>query len=312
MKILINKITPWPPTLVRLQWELRDVNKSGAFGFGVERSGSPSGPWDVVTSSLTDVYTYDDTLSTPGQGRETNTLSLVRDIYYRVYVLPPGGSPGDEIYSPVVNLDGLVETKMAESEAGNYARPIPQGQFEPGPTTALTREPQEQDEFAEVNVRHRLIKRKLIRDFYLQLKNLNGVNFSLLKRRHFGERCSCYDTLSREILNSHCDDCYATSWVGGFFTPIHILGRIVRGSTGHINTELTQHQKDDVNFPQIQVLDFPRIDEGDVLVDRYHNRRFIVQSRYNTSLKMIIVHQTLTVSELPRTAVEYQIPADVV
>jgi hypothetical protein len=298
MKAIIIKITPWHPTSVRLQWELEEVAETGTFLFDVERSGAPGGPWTTITSSpLSDVYTYDDTLS----DEEANTLSLVRDIYYRIRAEPPSGV-GNEVYSPIVNLDGLCESEMTEEEPGNPAYPVPMAQFGPEPTKNTFKYPDDSD------VRRRLVKRVLLRNMYLMLKHLNGINFKLLKRRHFGTRCTeCYDTISRMVLESNCSVCYGTSWVGGFYTPVDMLGRIVRGSTGQVQTQLSPQAKDDLNFPQIQTLDFPRIDPGDVLVAESQNRRFLVKQRYNTSLETVIVHQTLAVSELPRTAVEYTI-----
>jgi len=300
MKAIITNITPWHPTSVRLQWELEQVSESGVFLFDVERSGSPGGPWTTITTSpLPDTYTYDDTLS----DEDANTLSLIRDIYYRIRAEPPSGA-ANEVYSAIVNLDGLSEYEISEEEPGNPARPIPLAQFEAEPQTHQYRKPQTSE------VRHRLVKRVLIRNMYLMLKHLNGIYFKLLKRRHFGTRCTeCYDPISRMVFESNCASCYGTSWVGGYYTPIEVLGRIVRGSTGQIQTQLSPQAKDDLNFPQIQTLDFPRIDTGDVLVAVDKNRRFLVKQRYNTSLKTVIVHQTLAVSELPRTAVEYDIDA---
>ena len=63
-----------------------------------------------------------------------------------------------------------------------------------------------------------------------------------------------------------------------------------------------------MNQTRIQFLDFPRIDEEDILVEKANNRRYLVMSRYFTSLKTIPVHQTISVSELERQAVEYKIP----
>ncbi len=300
MKVIISNITPWHPTSVRLQWDLEQVSESGTFLFDVERSGSSGGPWTTINASpLSNTYTYDDTLG----DEEANTLSLTRDIYYRILAEPPSGA-ANEVYSPIINLDGLSEYEITEEEPGNPARPVPLAQFGPDPQKNTFRRPLSAD------ARHRLYKRALMRNMYLMLRHLNGINFKLLKRRHFGTRCTeCYDTITRVVLESHCPVCYGTSWIDGYYTPLDILGRLVRGSTGHIQTQLSPQAKDDLNFPQIQTLDFPRIDPGDVLVAADRNRRFLVKQRYNTSLETVIVHQTLAVSELPRTAVEYDVDA---
>jgi len=301
VRVLITKVTPWHPALVRLQWELEEVGESGDFTFEVERSGSPAGPWTTIVEDLVDTYTYDDTLN---DAEAANTLSLIRDIYYRIRAIPPSGEP-NAAYSPVMNLDGLTEHVMMPTEPGNPERPVPAATFEQPPLTNLYARPTSSED-----TRRRLLKRALMRNMYLMLKRLNGVEFTLLKRRHFGTRCTvCYDTLTRTIMVSHCDTCYGTSWVGGYYTPIPIYARIVRGSNSNVQTGLTQHGKDDVDVVQIQTLDFPKIDEGDIMVAKYQNRRFLVKQRYNTSLKNIMVHQTLTASELSRVAPEYGIDA---
>jgi hypothetical protein len=75
-------------------------------------------------------------------------------------------------------------------------------------------------------------------------------------------------------------------------------------------TQEASQTKIETNQTRIQFLDFPRIDEEDVLVEKSTNKRFLVMSRYFTSLKTIPVHQTVTVSEFERQAVEYKIPVD--
>lgn len=300
MRPLITKITPWHPAKVRIQWDLEEVGEYGTFRFNVERSGSPGGPWTTVVASLADIYTYDDLLN---DGESANTLSLVRDIYYRIKATPPSGVQ-NAVYSPIINLDGLSESALSEEEAGNPERPIPVAQFEPNPQTGQATYPTSADR------RRRLIKRSLLRNAYLMLRRLNGIEFVLLKRRHFGARCSCYEPISRVVLQSKCATCYGTSWVGGYFNPISVLGRVVRGASSDIQSGLSQQSKDDLNLVQIQTLDFPKIDEGDLLVARDQNRRFVVKQRFNTSLKSITVHQTLTASELSRVDPAFSIAID--
>jgi len=296
MRTVIIQITPWHPTKVKLQWEIEDVTESGDFTFHVERSGSPGGPWtDLTPAGLLNTTVYEDPLEDEG----ANTLSLARDIYYRIKMVPPSTQ---ESYSPIVNLDGLVEHTMLEEEPGNPARPIPAAQFEPDPYTGIARRP------ATPNARMRLIKRALLRNMYLMLKHLNGLEYALLKRRHFGVRCTeCYDPNTHEVIISNCPVCYGTSWVGGYFDPIYILGRRL---ASQISSGLSPQGKDDINKTRIQTLDFPKIEEGDILVERVHNQRFLVQQRYFPHVKSIATHQTLAVSELPRLAPEYGITVD--
>lgn len=293
MKVTVIKVMPWHPTFVRLQWELTEVSESGTFNFSVERSGSPGGPWTEIATGLTAV-TFDDDLST----EEANTLSLARDIYYRIKATPPSGAI-NAVYSPVTNLDGLVEHEICDAEPGNTERPVPVRQSEPDPRRRITAFPRTEES------RMRLMKRAILRHRYIMLSKLNGIQFYLLKKRHFGTRCAeCYDPNTRSISSSNCASCYGTSWEGGYYDPVEILGRRM---ASEIDSQMSPQAVDDTDFTEIELLDFPRVDHGDLLIERAHNRRWLVRKRKVVSLKTIIVHQNVVVSELPRTAVEYKI-----
>jgi len=293
MRVIIEKIVPWHPTKVKLQWKVEEPNESGDYTFHVERSGSSEGPWtDLTATGLLNTYLYEDDLG----DEEANTLSLARDIYYRILGIPPSGATNQK-YSASVNLDGLSEHEMLDEEPGNPARPIPAAQFEPEPVKGQAYRP------VSRNRRLRLIKRTLMRNMYLMLKHLNGIEYALLKRRHFGTRCTeCYDPVTRSVVKTGCATCYGTSWVGGYFDPVYVLGRRL---ASQIDTTVSPQAKDDVNVVRIQMMDFPKVEEGDVLVELVHNHRFLVKQRYYPHVKTIATHQTLLVSELPRSAVEY-------
>lgn len=279
--------------MIRIQWDLEEVTESGSFTFDVERSGSTEGPWTTVGTGLADVYTYDDPLS----DEEANTLSLSRDIYYRVKVTPPSGAV-NAFYSPVVNLDGQAETEIVGPRPIIGYQVLDPAQHEVDPRTQATKRPR-------IERRLFLLRRKILRDEYVRLKKLVGIEFYLLKRRHFGTRCTnCYDPYTREVTISHCSECYGTSWIGGYFNPVEILGA---PQESQVQSDLSPQTKDDIRMSQIQLLDFPRIDEGDLLIEKAHNRRFLVKRRYYTTLKRISVHQTVSVSELERQAKEYMV-----
>lgn len=278
---------------MRLQWELEDNVETGVFLFSIERSGSPGGPWVEVASNLADSYFFDDHFS---DDNEVNLFSLARDIYYRVWCTPPSG-PANKVVSPIVNVDGLSELEYTDPVAGIGEKVVPLGQFEPDPQTGAAKYP------SSSSRRRRLLRRKVMRDMYVALKHLNGMEYYLLKRRHFGERCEvCYDTTTRTVLKSHCTNCHGTSWKNGYFTAVSMLGRQL---PNRIRSKITRKAKDDINFTQIQLLAFPRIDEGDILVEKFLNRRWLIKHTDKTTLKTAAIHQTVTVSELPRSAPEY-------
>jgi hypothetical protein len=296
VKVFITEVNPWKTNQVRLQWDLEEVDESGVFVFEVYRSGSSNGPWTKI-QDYTDVYIgYDDLDS-----ESANILALSRDLYYYIRLIPPSGVP-NQSDSPIVNIEGQAEVTVLESQPGIGYRVTDYAQFEAGPQTNLTKRPINEN---AMDKRLRLIRRKMLRDQYLLLSKFNGIEYLMLKRRHFGVRCpDCYDPTTRKVTISHCDTCHGTSWQEGFFTPIEMLGRRL---ASQIQTDLSSQTKDDIDMTRIQLQNFPRIDEGDLLIEKARNRRFLVKQRYFTTLKTMPVHQTVSVSELERQAKEYAI-----
>lgn len=296
MKVFITEVNPWKTNQVRLQWDLEEVDESGTFAFEVYRSGSPNGPWTKI-QDYSDAYIGYDDLDTEA----ANIMALSRDLYYYIRLIPPSGIV-NQVDSPIVNIEGQAEVVVLDPQPAIGPRVTDYAQYEVGPRTNITKRPV--DERA-IDKRLRLLRRKILRDQYLLLSRFNGVEYLLLKRRHFGTRCpDCYDPTTRKVTISHCDTCHGTSWLAGYFNPVEMLGRRL---ASQIQTDLSPQTKDDVDMTRIQLQSFPRIDEGDLLIERARNRRFLVKQRYFTTLKTIPIHQTVSVSELERQAKEYAI-----
>lgn len=302
MLVVITKVSPLytgSDKGVSVQWDVEAVKESGTFSFTLMRAGSPEGPWDDAASG-NDVFTLTDYFDQPADFK-ANILSLARDIYYKVKVVPPSGA-ANQVFSRPVNLDGHAQTVIEGPSPVIGYKADTSYQYEEDPRTGLAERPR----FPDGAGRLRLLRRKILREEYVLLKKLAGVEFALLKRRHYGERCtSCYDPRTREVTKSTCDVCYGTSWAGGYHNAVDLLGR---RATSQIAAEVTPQAKMETNMTRIQFLDFPRIDEEDILVEKARGQRYLVKSRYFTFLKTIPVHQTVMVSELERQAVEYSIP----
>lgn len=301
MRVVITKVSPQYATAnngVSVQWDLEAVKETGSFAFTLMRAGSPDGPWYDAATGI-DIVIATDYFETPVD-YEANLLSLARDIYYKVKVIPPSGA-ANAVYSRPVNLDGHAQTLITGPDPVIGYKADISYQHEEDPQTGLERRLR----FPDGTARRRLLRRKILREEYVLLKKLAGIEFYLLKRKHFGIRCtSCYDSRTREVTKSSCSDCYGTSWQGGYHEPVYMLGR---RAASQVTAEVSPQAKMETDFTRIQFLDFPRIDEEDVVVEKYSNRRYLVKSRYFTSLKTIPVHQTVAVSELERQAVEYGI-----
>ncbi|MAG27830.1 hypothetical protein CMI47_20055 [Candidatus Pacearchaeota archaeon] len=149
------------------------------------------------------------------------------------------------------------------------------------------------------------IARKARYDLSITLKRLNGVELVILKRKRFGTRCStCYNPSTKDVLLSHCSECYGTSFTGGYHTGVTVFGRI-DPSVVQAAFDRTGDTETAVNG--ITMLDYPEVEPDDIVVERETNRRFIVKRKIPTEGRRILVHQDLQVSELSRSAVEYTV-----
>ena len=101
--IRIERVTPIYPSKVFLQWSLIDPTESGSYTFTIHRSGSTGGDWEVLLAGGQNIYNYIDDLTEqplhPDDGK-VNLLSLQRQIYYRVTVVPPSGCTNQATAEP--------------------------------------------------------------------------------------------------------------------------------------------------------------------------------------------------------------------
>ena len=102
--VKLTRILPLFPREIFLQWEIASTD-TGPFTVTVERGGSPTDLTTLV-SGLSDAVNYTDTLA----AENTNILSIRRDFYYRIKVVPT--SPTTPIYSDIENLDPDATTKQ--------------------------------------------------------------------------------------------------------------------------------------------------------------------------------------------------------
>ena len=278
MNIAVTTVTPIFPQSVFVQWAyIPDVGVQGNFTFKVERSGSPEGPWVTLSANLVNQISFTDDL-TANNPDDVNLASLVRSVFYRVTVTAPNLRTAT---SAAVSLDG--ERELDNKQINSNDNP-----------------------FATIKKRKHLLRRKILRDEQLQLRVFNGIEAKILKRRHFGQRCtSCFDPMTKMTTKGQCTVCYGTSWVGGYFNPINAL---IRFAASPVQSSLANDGKNDINSNQITLLNYPRVEEGDLIVVGGSDARWVIKQVAPTSLKGLTVHQRIMAMELPRTNIEYKVP----
>jgi len=154
------------------------------------------------------------------------------------------------------------------------------------------------------------IARKARRDLKVQLERLNGVPLLILKKRRFGARCpKCFNQATNDCVFSHCNTCFSTTYDEGYHDPIRIFGKLdpiaiqpSMGSSGTGETAVTG----------LTIVDYPVVEPEDVVIEIKTNRRFKVIRKMVSESSRVLVHQDLQVSELARSAVEYEIPVELI
>jgi len=142
----------------------------------------------------------------------------------------------------------------------------------------------------------------------LRLVQYVGVEAYLLKRKHYGERCtSCFDPATGKIVKSKCFCCYGTKYVGGYFPPIPIyveiqpfpkVSRLEAGGQGTSEQFVTSGR-----MPA-----YPLVARADIIVERENNRRWHIMKVVCDELRTVPVVQRLEeIREIARTDIEYRI-----
>ena len=270
MSIEIKTITAIYPRGFFIQWNVRDASESGQYKFDVYRSGSQSGPWDLLASGLTDQYAIIDRFTEPFEvtseaAIRPNQLNLFRAFVYRVVVTAPSGK-----------------------------------------TAAAVEDARPRDEGALNDLKMNQYQRKALRDFRLSLK-FNGTKCCILKRRHWGVRCDCTDKKTREIVRSSCKKCWGTGIVGGYWAPQLTYAR--RNVSTNASA-VTPQGKSDTNDTKFWMPDYPSLECDDVVVFLRDQSRWRIDQTVGTEIRLQQVHQVISAQALDRSHILYSLPVD--
>lgn len=149
------------------------------------------------------------------------------------------------------------------------------------------------------------IRRVIQYEYSVLLRKLAGSECAVLKRRHSGTRCTvCYDSVTRLPLLSHCDVCKGTGWVGGYHNPYYCMVRI---GANHISSTVATDGKSEINQVPFKMLDYPLLDEDDVIVQLNQTKFFRVKTIETPSLITQALFQQGTLFEIAKGDVEYSL-----
>lgn len=149
-----------------------------------------------------------------------------------------------------------------------------------------------------------LIAMEIRRHIQILFREYAGRRLWLLPSRQSGQRCECWAPRLGQRTRSGCTTCYDTGYVRGFYHPIEVFGQIDPSPKANQLTNVGAQQQTNTTgrFP-----DYPPIKPGDVLVE-LENRRWTVVTVTATEKARAIVHQEVTLHEIPRSDIEYSVP----
>lgn len=249
------------PRKVYLQWIIRNPNQSTGYLFSIYRSGSSSGPWEIVAANLNDTYYFvDENFNAPNDRSNADLLSLRRTVYYKVVVVHPTDGTAEQIKN--------VEAGLDRRRAG--------------------------------------IVRKLRRDAAVMLRKGSGTEVAILKRRWWGEPCTCR-SMTGVTTRAHHEPCNGTGIVYGYWNPVY--GFATRSSEP-VRIGTSEKGNEESHGISVLMLDIPEVERYDVLVFMRDNKRYIIDEVTATEIHTVSVHQELRVSELARSSREYSLEVD--
>jgi len=139
------------------------------------------------------------------------------------------------------------------------------------------------------------------------LRQYAGVEVHILKRRHFGTPCECFDPLTNTVLVKNCQSCAGTRYVGGYFKAIKTYSNI--SPDRRVRLETQEFTMEPI-VSTAWITGYPIVQPNDLFFEADTNRRWIIRDVQNTELRRFPVKQTLVLKELPRSDVEYNIALD--
>lgn len=121
--------------------------------------------------------------------------------------------------------------------------------------------------------------REVVRRESLQLRNDTGQRGFLLKRRIFGQSCSCVDKAIGESKDPQCSDCYGTGVLGGYYAPISdfYVAKKAHGHNAH-NDAQGRGTIDEEARVFGRALNVPVLHSKDVFVEHATDNRWMIRA----------------------------------
>lgn len=154
------------------------------------------------------------------------------------------------------------------------------------------------------------LAREIVRKELMLLRKRTGVKGWLFKRRLWGEKCPDCTTAAGHVLDSHCETCYGTGIVGGYYDAFEYwvaLDAVVK--------EQKLSPEDGVTISKLESargLAYPQPEAGDVWVQFGSDQRYTVQPKVEVVARHrgIDLVVKLGLLERPRSDSIYALPLE--
>jgi hypothetical protein len=152
-----------------------------------------------------------------------------------------------------------------------------------------------------------LIALEIMRQEDVLFREFAGRKCWLFPVKTFGPKCICFDRVKGKRTRSNCVTCYDTGYLGGFLSPVECYVQIDPSPKSNQQTPLGEQQTSNASG---RLISFPPIRPDDILIEA-ENRRWKVVTVAMTTRLRAVVHQELTLHEIPIGDVEYKLPINI-
>ena len=151
-----------------------------------------------------------------------------------------------------------------------------------------------------------LVTLEVRRHMQLLFQEFAGRRCWVLPVRTFGQRCSCYSTSAKVRNRSGCKTCFDTGFVRGYMHPIEQWLQIDPSPKTKQSTNAGNIQPSNTTM---RMAWYPPLKPDDIVIEA-ENRRWRVVSVSQTEKGRAVLHQEVSLHEVPPKDIEYTIPLD--
>lgn len=155
---------------------------------------------------------------------------------------------------------------------------------------------------------HELRRQEMNRREWILLKRFSGQKSLVLKNAKYGQyetRCpECWDDNNKIVTKDNCHTCFGTSYKGGYYEGIPTY--LQYGNLNKTKMLRADGQYEPADF-DCWGIRFPDLDADDLIIRTTDCTIYRVTNVLDSEMLSNTVRQMVSISELPKTCVEYEL-----